>query len=233
MRASRANHLIGSKVATAAVVAAALLCSASAEAARHQRSRSVGDPGLFDYYAMALAWAPAFCATHDDPAECAPGKRYGFVLHGLWPQYERGYPQSCSSERLSEADRARYAGLYPSPGMIGHEWSKHGTCSGLPPAGYFALSEKLRGQLLIPAPYLRPDQPVRTSYGAFAAAFRAANPRLPDDAVLPFCSANGRFLSELHACFDKGGAAVPCAAAEVRRSQNSCRQGSFLMQGVR
>src|SRR6476659_5472977 len=89
------------QAALAGLMLAALLGAGTAQASRHQRSKSVGEPGQFDYYAMALSWAPAFCATHDDPAECAPGKRYGFVLHGLWPQYVIGYPQSCSTERLS------------------------------------------------------------------------------------------------------------------------------------
>jgi ribonuclease T2 len=233
MRATRAGGVTGKQAALAGVLIGVLLCSGTAQASRHHRSKSVGEPGQFDYYAMALSWAPAFCATHDDPVECAPGKRAGFVLHGLWPQYSKGYPQSCSTERLSDADRVRYAALYPSPNMITHEWSKHGTCSGLPPAAYFALSEKLRGQLAVPPAYLRPAQPVKTTVADFAATFRAANPRLPDNAVLPFCSANGRFLNEIHACYDKSGAAMSCGAAEVRRSQNTCRQDSFILQGVR
>lgn len=117
--------------------------------------------------------------------------------------------------------------------MIGHEWSKHGSCSGLDPAAYFALSARLREQLRIPAAYQRPAQPVRTTYADFSSAFQAANPRLPEQSVLPFCGAGGRFLDEIHACYDKAGAAIACGAAEVRRSHNSCRQGSFLLQSVR
>ena len=214
----------------AALMLLSLSFGAQAES-RHQRSE--GEPGRFDYYAVALSWSPAFCATHDDPNQCAPGRQAGFVLHGLWPQYERGYPQSCSRERLSGADIARYAPLYPSPKLIGHEWSKHGTCSGLAPAAYFELSSKLRAQLQIPAPFQKPAQPVRTSYADFTGAFKRANPRLPENAVLPFCGGGGRFLNEIHACFSKDGAAMACGAAEVRRSQNTCRQGSFLIQSVR
>ncbi|MDB5960424.1 MAG: ribonuclease family protein [Massilia sp.] len=217
----------------AKLLAAALLLSLSWGAqAGNRHARSEGEPGRFDYYAVALSWSPAFCATHDDPNQCAPGRQAGFVLHGLWPQYaqyNRGYPQSCSTERLSNRDIARYAPLYPSPKMIGHEWSKHGTCSGLNPAAYFELSAKLRDQLRIPPAFQRPAQPLRTSYADFTGAFKAANPRLPDNAVLPFCAAGGRFLSEIHACYDKAGSAMACGAAEVRRSRNTCRQGSFLI----
>ncbi|WP_426110331.1 ribonuclease T2 family protein [Massilia sp. PWRC2] len=211
----------------------ALACGAPAYGAKHGGERSEGEPGRFDYYAVALSWSPAFCATHDDPRQCAPGRQAGFVLHGLWPQYQRGYPQSCSNEPLSDADAARYSALYPSPTLIEHEWRKHGTCSGLPPPAYFALSARLVEQLRIPAAYMRPAQALRSSYGDFIGAFRAANPRLPDNAVLPFCAAGGRFLSEIHACYDKAGTPLTCGAAEVRRSQNTCRQDSFLIQSVR
>jgi ribonuclease T2 len=215
------------------VLLIALLASAGGAAAESRRQRSEGEPGKFDYYAMALSWSPAFCATHDDPNQCAPGRQAGFVLHGLWPQYARGYPQSCSNEPLARADVAAYASLYPSPKLIAHEWHKHGTCSGLNPPAYFALTSKLRSQLVIPPAYQRPVQPLRTSYDDFIGAFRAANPRLPAQSVLPFCGAGGRFLNEIHACFDKSGNGVACGPAEVRRSENTCRQASFLVQSGR
>ena len=205
--------------------------AASADHARHNRAD--GEPGRFDYYAVALSWSPAFCATRDDPNQCAPGRQHGFVLHGLWPQYAQGYPQQCSTEPLPPQTREKYAALFPSPKMIGHEWQKHGTCSGLNPAAYFDLSARLRGQLTIPAPYQRPLLPVRTSYGEFVQAFRAANPRLADNAVLPFCASGGRFLREIHVCYDKRGDSMSCAPSAVRRSANTCRQPTFLLQSVR
>ncbi|HEU4374449.1 MAG TPA: ribonuclease [Telluria sp.] len=212
----------------------ALLCAAAGAHAGHARhDRDGGEPGRFDYYAVALSWSPAFCATHDDPDECAPGRQAGFVMHGLWPQYEKGYPQECSTERLQPREREKFASLYPSPKMIGHEWSKHGTCSGLDPAAYFEMSARLRGQLAIPAPYQRPAAPVRITYGEFVQAFRAANPRMAENAVLPFCGGGGKFLNEIHACFDKRGGSTSCGASEIRRSENTCRKDSFVLQSVR
>ena len=96
--------------------------------------------------------------------------------------------------------------------MINHEWKKHGTCSGLNPAAYFDMSARLRNQLAIPAPYQRPATPVRTSYGEFVQAFRAANPRLAENSVLPFCGGGGRFLNEIHVCYDKRGGSISCGA---------------------
>jgi ribonuclease T2 len=216
------------------LLTSALMCVAlGASAQQFGHGREAGEPGRFDHYAVALSWSPSYCATHDDASQCSTGRQLGFVLHGLWPQYEKGYPQQCSTERLPERDKQRYAPLFPSPKMIGHQWSKHGTCSGLNPAAYFELSEKLQKQLVIPAPYQRPAQPVRASYGEFVQTFRAVNPRLADHSVLPFCADGGRFLREIHVCYDKRGASASCSDGEIRRSMNTCRKGTFVMQSVR
>ena len=208
----------------------ALLTVASGAQARHAKSPQ-GQPGQFDYYTVSLSWSPSYCATHRDPDQC--GRGMGFVLHGLWPQHEAGYPESCSNEKLPGPVRGTYASLYPSPKMIGHEWSKHGTCSGLDPAAYFALSSKMKDQLVIPANYQKPSAPLRASPGEFAQAFKSANPGMVVNSVLPFCDGGGRFLREIHACYDKGGRSRSCSQGEVKRSYNSCRQESFLLQSVR
>ena len=49
-----------------------------------------GDKGNFDYYVMALSWSPSYCESHPDEDEQCAHKGYGFVLHGLWPQYDGG-----------------------------------------------------------------------------------------------------------------------------------------------
>ncbi|MFA9219470.1 MAG: hypothetical protein ACEQSK_20520 [Sphingomonadaceae bacterium] len=177
--------------------------------------------------------APNLCASHDDPHQCAPGRQYGFLVHGLWPQYDKGYPQSCSSEPLTPALQAKYAPVYAAPGLIKHEWAKHGTCSGLAPADYFELTAKLQRALAIPPAYQRPATPLRQSYAQFGLAFQTANPGLPTDSVLPFCSDGGRFLREARACFGKSGRAQQCSAAELKASRKSCGQDSFLLQNVR
>lgn len=83
-----------------------------------------GEAGEFDYYAMALSWSPEHCAIKPaDRDQCS--RQLGFVLHGLWPQYQRGYPSSCSRERLDPAMEQQFAGLYPSRFLYRHEWEKH------------------------------------------------------------------------------------------------------------
>jgi ribonuclease T2 len=59
-------------------------------------------PGQFDYYALVLSWSPTYCNEgHDEDTQCnrRDGGRYSFVLHGLWPQYESGYPRDCRTQR--------------------------------------------------------------------------------------------------------------------------------------
>ncbi len=212
---------------TIAFLVLAAVCGAS------YAKRPAGEPGRFDYYAVALSWSPSYCATRNDPGQCAVGRRLGFVLHGLWPQYERGYPESCSTEKLSPQVRKQYSGLFPSERLAEHEWKKHGTCSGLDPAAYFTLSGKLKNQVMIPRPFQQPATPVRLSYSEFVQAFKSANPTMQQYSVLPFCAAGGRYLREVHVCYDKRGASRSCSEGQVKRSYNSCREETFVLQNVR
>lgn len=208
-----------------------LLCIALGASAGAQARAPSDVPGQFDYYAVALSWSPSYCATHRDPVQCNRG--LGFVLHGLWPQHEAGYPQSCSRQQLPPAARTTYAPLFPSPKLVTHEWNKHGTCSGLGPDAYFSLSAKLKEQIVIPPAYQRPAAPLRATPGEFVQAFRSANPAMVVNSVLPFCDKGGRFLRELHACFAKDGRYRSCSEGQIKRSYSSCRQESFLLQSVR
>jgi ribonuclease T2 len=201
-------------------------------AAQAKKNHPKTAPGQFDYYTVALSWSPTFCASHRDPDQCDSGRQLGFVLHGLWPQHERGYPQSCSTEKLSEESRSKYAGIFASPKLIGHEWGKHGTCSGLDQASYFAMSEKLKNHLVIPKQFVKPQAPERSNYNDLVKAFRKANPDMPINSVLPFCGKGGRILNEIRACFDKKGLGRQCSNGEVKRSFKSCRMQEFLLPPV-
>ncbi|MCC2111314.1 MAG: hypothetical protein KDJ16_04705, partial [Hyphomicrobiales bacterium] len=85
----------GSQVTRLVIWALASLCGIiAAVAAAAQGSR--GAPGDFDYYVLSLSWSPSYCEAEGDPREpqCRkerPSRRYAFVVHGLWPQYERGW----------------------------------------------------------------------------------------------------------------------------------------------
>jgi len=188
----------------------------------------------FDYYVLVLSWSPDYCATsgEDDTQQCSIGKKLGFVLHGLWPQYEKGYPGYCSNEKMPADVKARFPQLYPSPALYDHEWEKHGTCSGLGPEGYLALSKALKDSVAIPPDYRSPAQAFRTTTADLEDAFVSANPELSTDALAVDCSGSGRFLQALYACFSVDGVPRACGAGLVKQTAGSC-DSSFLVRNVR
>lgn len=221
---------VARRLALALAAAAALLGAAPVQA------RGGGDqPGVFDHYVLAMSWSPEYCAGRggNDPVQCATGRQLGFVLHGLWPQHERGYPASCGRVKMPAHLRDQYEGIYASPKLLHHEWNKHGTCSGLAPQDYLALSAKLKDGLKIPAAFARPQQPVRVSPGQFEAEFHKANPWLAKDSVLPVCGSGGRFLREARVCYAKDGKSRSCSSEAIAYSQKSCGQSTFLMKNVK
>ncbi len=196
---------------------------------------SVAQAADFDFYVLALTWSPDYCAASNtgDPQQCGSGKKLGFVLHGLWPQNDRGYPSNCTVEKLPGAVKARFPGLYPSDSLFTHEWEKHGTCSGLTPEQYLSLSKHLKESVVIPAEFKSPPQPVRVTTVHLKQALRAANANLQDSGIDIFCSGSGRFLREVFVCFTRDGKPTACSRELHARAARSCRRPDFLVRNVR
>lgn len=212
------------------VIVLFLLCSTSLYAD--------GEPGKFDYYVMSLSWSPDYCAYIEskgktDPNQCTDGKKLGFVLHGLWPQYIKGFPSDCTTEKMPADVIENYTGLYPSEKLYSHEWEKHGTCSGLTPEQYLTLTKQLKDALVIPANYLDPIQPFRTSIDELKKDFIAANPRFNDKSLAPACSGSGRFLQELRVCYNKDGQVAECSPEVLGLSRKSCGKPDFLVRNIK
>jgi ribonuclease T2 len=174
-------------------------------------------PGQFDFYVLSLTWVPSFCAAHPDPAECV--RNLGFGLHGLWPESVNGYPSNCSPDALPIGVRTAYAGLFPSADMIDHEWSKHGTCSGLGASGFFARTQRLLGSVAVPPQYQRRMELQPSDAAMVKGAFLAVNPALNAGSLVLSCTE--RRISEMHICLRKDGSARTCEAWE--RSEDNCR----------
>ena len=192
-----------------------------------------GYAGEFDYYAMALSWSPEHCAIKPgDREQCA--RKLGFVLHGLWPQYQRGYPASCTRERLDADMEQQFAGLYPSRFLYRHEWEKHGTCSGLSQEAFHQLASDLRQKVKIPAAYQSPEEPLRKNSFQLKADLASANEWLAPDNITVACADGGRFLREIYICINQQGTdAVPCSDEMRKRERRSCGQPDFLLRSVR
>ncbi len=198
-----------------------MVCAAGAQ----QRSA-----GNFDYYVLSLSWAPDFCAQpsgYKDPRECGKGRRLGFVVHGLWPQSERGRgPERCAPASPVRRDIVQAMLAYiPSPGLIQHEWSLHGVCSGLGAADYFGLVGKARDQIRIPPELQAPDKARELSPSEIEEKLAGANPRFPRDAFRTACS--GGTLQEVRVCLTKDLAPRPCSA-----SVSECRVSRMLIHPV-
>ena len=216
--------------------------SASAEAASSPHAaepvasaRSAGDVAQgsgFDFYVLSLSWSPSYCEAEGADAnrqQCGASRRYAFVVHGLWPQFERGYPQECGTGERKVPDRT-LRGLYdimPSAGLIRHQWRKHGSCTGLAQADYFDVLRTAREKVSIPSGFRRLDTYRTLSPGEAEAAFLEVNPDLPAEGIAVTC--DRRFLREVRICLTKKLAFRPCD--EVDRQ--ACRLRKVVMPPVR
>ncbi|MNC21139.1 Ribonuclease T2 family protein [compost metagenome] len=127
-----------------------------------------------------------------------------------------------------------FAGLYPSRFLYGHEWEKHGTCSGLNQEAFHQLARDLRQKVRIPAAYQSPVEPLRKSTFQLKADLAAANDWLAPDNITVACADGGRFLREIYICINKEGTdAVPCSDEMQKRERRSCGQPDFLLRSVR
>ena len=180
------------------------------------------DPtGSFDYYVLSLSWSPQYCANAGDQKQdpqCSAGRRYGFVMHGLWPQYAKGgWPQFCVTPpaRVSDATIDTMMQSMPSRSLILHEWAKHGTCSHLGPDDYFKDAAAAYHAVAIPKDYQQPKDYVTTTVAKLVADFTAANPGLDPGEVSAYCKK--QYLVELRLCLSKDF--KPTACGRDGRSQ--------------
>jgi ribonuclease T2 len=190
-------------------------------------------PGKFDYYALALSWSPSFCTNHVGDPQCTPGRSFAFVVHGLWPQYDKGWPQNCRTGQTRVPDDVieSMLDIMPSKKLIVHEWQKHGTCSGLSIRGYFDSLRSFFANVRIPARYLSPTADVTTTPAQLVSDFVKTNAGLTADMLSVQCgNARDRArLSELRVCLSKAGEFQACGANERR----SCQAETLVLPKVR
>jgi ribonuclease T2 len=180
----------------------------------------------FSYYLLTLSYAPDFCdqpAGRKDPRECGAGRHVGFIVHGLWPQGEnsRG-PENCGPARpVSQAILQATLNYIPTESLIQHEWSAHGTCSGLGTAEYFAAVRKARDSVQLPAELNQPSRQLQLTPAEIEAKIAAANPTFPKAAIRTSCYRDDE-LQEVRICFNKdlspracGSSVGECAAGKV------------------
>lgn len=191
----------------------------------------VDPPKRFDFYVLALSWSPSYCeaeGTGANPQQCSSGRPYAFVVHGLWPQFERGFPTDCPTDTPRVADetvRSMYD-IMPSAGLIGHQWRRHGSCTGLSAEDYFATVRAAREKLEIPAAYEQPDHSETVAAQTVEQAFMQANQGLAADGISTSC--DKRFFREVRICLTRTLEFRTCPALERR----SCRADRLTMPPV-
>jgi ribonuclease T2 len=178
-----------------------------------------GPEGAFDYYVLALSWVPGWCAVEGDAAgdaSCAPRARRGFILHGLWPQRDPDPPSWChtGARDPSRAETAAMADIMGSGGLAWYQWKKHGRCSGLTPAAYFAAARRAYAGVRLPEALATLSRPLRITPQVVEQAVLEANPGISAEAVTITCR-DGLF-QEVRICLTKNLEPRPCGAPVAR-----------------
>ena len=200
---------------------AAMLALAGPAAAQH---RGGGDKtGEFDFYVLSLSWSPTYCQQSDrpDPTQCGLAKRFAFVVHGLWPQYERGFPSDCRvTGRFPTRQQVDdMLDIMPSPGLVRYQWRKHGTCSGLDPRSYFDTLRAAAAKVKTPADFMSADREREVSPADVERAFIDANPGMKPAGIAVQCRDGD--MQEVRVCMTKDLAFRPCADVDRRACRAS------------
>ena len=222
------------KITRAAFVVFLLAAAGTLAQAQDPRQNQAGQ---FDFYVLSLSWSPSFCAAVSERGDrggrgggmqCG-ARPYAFVVHGLWPQYERGFPEYCQvpAPRLDRGIVSSMLDLMPAPHLIFNEWDKHGTCSGLSARAYFETVRKARAVVKIPPEYIDLQEPLSVTPAAVKDAFIKANPQLGEDDLAVACDRTR--LSEVRICLSKDLQFRDCPELARR----SCRRDQLIMPPLR
>jgi ribonuclease T2 len=178
-------------------------------------------PGRFDYYVLVLTWMPTYCRSEGRgrrDAQCDSRKSHAFLLHGLWPQYDKGWPENCPIGKrpwvpAKVIDEMR--DIMPSKGLIIHEYRVHGTCSGLDPVEYFGVARELFERLSVPPRLLGPEADHLDTPDEIKSAFLAANAWLKPEMIAVTC--RRRNLLDIRVCFGRDLFPRACGVNEVQK----------------
>lgn len=188
--------------------------------------------GDFDYYVLSLSWSPSWCSqTGDDrdAEQCDTGRKIDFMVHGLWPQYERGWPQDCRTDERDPLRRESQAmaDIMGSGGLAWYQWQKHGRCTGLSAADYYGTTRAAADRVEIPDVFDDLARDITLPPAVVEDAFIEANPDLGRDGITVTC--RGDALQEVRICLTPDLEPRDCAP-DVRRD---CSRDRVLMEKVR
>lgn len=192
-------------------LAAFCLCSAA---------RADGEKaGAFDYYVMSLGWSSNWCALEGDARrdpQCDTGRGLTWTLHGLWPQFERGYPAYCrtTAQDPSRGATAAMADIMGGSGLAFYEWKKHGRCAGISAQDYYATLRKAYASVTIPPLFSKITKDLKLPASVIEGAFLERNPQLTRDQITVTCKSG--MIQEVRICLTKDLEPRRCGADVIR-----------------
>lgn len=201
-----------------AVGAAVLGGAVSGGAVRAEGERA----GDFDYYVMSLSWSPAWCALTGDgrgDPQCDAGDGRGWVLHGLWPQYDQGWPSYCRTGQRdpTRGETAAMADIMGGSGLAFYQWKKHGRCSGLAASGYFNTARLAFEAVVMPPVFDDVAKDLVVPAEVIEAAFIESNPGLVANQITVICDKG--LIAEVRMCLTKDLVPRGCGVDVVRDCQ--------------
>lgn len=175
--------------------------------------------GDFDYYVLSLSWSANWCTLEGDARnspQCEAEHEHGWILHGLWPQFQRGYPSFCRTiHRPPPRSMTRaMSDIMGTSGLAWHQWKKHGSCTDLSAEDYYALSRQAYESVTRPEVFRKLDKTVKLPASVVEEAFIKANPGLERDSITITCKS--AHIQEARICLSKDLELIPCGRDVVR-----------------
>tara|TARA_R110002072_G_scaffold130676_4_gene269752 strand:- start:1687 stop:2316 length:630 start_codon:yes stop_codon:yes gene_type:complete len=175
--------------------------------------------GKFDYYVLSLSWSANWCALEGDDRQspqCDDSTENGWIVHGLWPQYTRGFPTYCPSifRPPSRAMTNDMADIMGTSGLAWYQWTKQGVCTGLNAIDYFATTREAYDKIARPAVFRKLDKTVTLPASLIEDAFVRDNPDLPRDGITITCKSG--YIQEARICLTRDLDFRTCGADVVR-----------------
>ena len=170
-------------------------------------------------YSLMLSWSPEFCRGRErnprDRLQCSGAAgRFGFVVHGLWPEGAGRSPQWCRAVPAPSPVVVRgQLCRTPAVQLLAHEWAKHGSCMARDAAGYFRVSNILADSIRFPAMEALSRDRALTA-GKLREAFAAANPGRPAASFGLLVNERG-WLREVRVCLDRRFRGARCPARQA------------------
>ena len=196
----------------------AAICFGGMAQAQGEKTRN-NQAGDFDYYVMSLGWSSNWCALTGDARrdpQCDKGRGLTWTLHGLWPQYESGYPSDCRTVQNdpNRSDSAQMADIMGGAGLAFYEWKKHGRCSGLSAKAYYSTMRKAYIAVTIPPIFAKITKDLSVPASVIEDAFAESNPQIARDQMTVTCQSG--MIQEIRICLTKDLEPRRCGADTIK-----------------